>query len=65
MFETYFPKPIHSVNIIQLDASSIQANFYIFGEIVHQAVIPIYSENNPKREEHERVLSREQWNNLI
>ena len=40
MFETYFPKPIHSVNIIQLDASSIQANFYIFGEIVHQAVIP-------------------------
>jgi hypothetical protein len=65
MFEMYFPKPIHSVNLLQLDASSLQANFYIYGEICHQEVIPIYSSDNPQTEDPEMKLAREQWNNLI
>lgn len=65
MFEMYFSKPIHSVNLLQLDASSLQANFYIYGEIYYQEVIPIYSLDSPKPVDPEEVFAREQWNNLI
>jgi hypothetical protein len=66
MFSMYFPKPIHSVNITQLDDSTIQANFYIHGEICFQQLMSIYSFGRPNRvEDPERVFAREQWNNLI